>query len=67
MPYDIRVKSPYSTLAEDAAVLTAFNTFVAALQAASTHKVDAGGSMIGGKKVTADEASGSHLRQGDTW
>jgi hypothetical protein len=67
MPYDIRVRSPYSTIAEDAAVLTAFNTFITALQSASTHKVDAGGSVIGGKKVTADEAAGTHLRQGDVW
>jgi hypothetical protein len=67
MPYDIHVKSPYSTVAEDAAVLTAFNTFVAALQAASVHKVDAGGSFIAGKKVTADETNAGTRRQGDVW
>jgi len=67
MPYDIRVRSPYTTVAEDAAVLTAFNTLITALRAASTHKVDAGGTVIGLVKQSADEATNPHLPHGTTW
>ena len=67
MPYDIRVRSPYTSVAEDAAVLTAFNTLITALRAASAHKVDAGGTVIGLVKQTADDATNPHLPHGTTW
>ena len=67
IPYDIRVRSPYTSVAEDAAVKTAYDTFITALRAASAHKVDAGGSVIGLVKQTADEATNPHLPHGTTW
>ncbi len=67
MPYVIDIKCPYSTIAEDVAVKSAYDTFVTALRSASTHKVDAAGTVIGGKKQSADEAGGSHLAFGTVW
>ena len=67
MPYDIHVKCVNSTIAEDAAALTAFNTFMASLKAATTRHVDAGGTIIAGKIQQGDEATGNHQRQGDVW
>lgn len=58
MPFDIRVRNPSTSAAQDAGVLTAYNTFIAAVQAAiGSHKADAGGTFIGTTKVTADETS----------
>ena len=67
MPYFIQVRSPYTSVAEDAAVKTAFDTLITALKAASTHKVDAGGTVIGLKVPSADEATNPHLPHGTTW
>ena len=67
MPFVISVRCPYSTVAEDAAVQTAWNTFLTAIRAATAHKIDAGGTIIAGKIQQGDEASGSHQRQGDVW
>jgi hypothetical protein len=67
VPYVISVRSPYSTVAEDVAAKSAWDTFLAALKAATTHKIDAGGTTIAGKVQTGDEAAGSHQRQGDVW
>lgn len=64
MPYVITVRGNTS-ISEDAAVLTAFNNLITALHAASTKHVDAGGTVIAGKRQTADEETASHLRQGD--
>jgi hypothetical protein len=58
MPSEIHVRVAHSTVAEDAAILTAYNTFIAACKAATTKHVDAGGSMIAGKPApAADEAT----------
>ena len=58
MPFDIHVKNPNTTAAQDANVLTAYNTFIAAVQTASqSHKVDAGGTFIGTSKLAGDETS----------
>lgn len=67
MSFEIHVKCPYSTPAEDVNVLTAFNTLMTSLRSATTHKIDAGGTLITNKPQSGDEASGSHLRQGDIW
>ena len=68
MPFDIHVRSAVSTVAEDAAVKTAFDTFIAAVKAATAHHVDAGGSVINGKPVSADELSSPHGRgPGGVW
>lgn len=67
MPYIIKVECAHSTIAEDAAALTAFNTLMTSLRAATTKKIDAGGTIIAGKLQTGDEASGSHLQQGTIW
>ena len=67
MPFVINVKCPYSTVAEDVAVKTAWDTFLASLKSATTHKIDAGGTIIAGKVQQGDEASGSHLQQGTVW
>lgn len=64
MPSTINVKVPNSTIAEDAAILTAFNTFMTSVRGATTRKVDAGGTLIAGKKQVGDEAN-PYLRQGD--
>ncbi len=56
MPSFIHVKIPDSTVAEDAAVQTAFNTFITACRAATTHHVDCGGTTIGGANQSCDEA-----------
>jgi hypothetical protein len=63
MPSEIHMRTK-STIGEDAAILTAFNTFLAAVKAATTHKVDAGGTVIGNAKQSGDEAN-PYLRQGD--
>jgi hypothetical protein len=65
MPSQIHVRTA-STIGEDAAILTAFTTFLAAVKAATTHKVDAGGTMIAGIPRTGDEV-GLYLRQGDPY
>jgi hypothetical protein len=58
MTSEIHVRTPHSTVAEDAAILTAYNTFIAAVKSATTKHVDAGGSVIGGKPApAADEAT----------
>jgi hypothetical protein len=67
MPYYIQVRSPYTSVSEDAAVKTAFDTLITALKAASTHKVDAGGTVIGLKAQTADEANNPHFPHGTVW
>jgi hypothetical protein len=67
MPYDIHARCPYSTIAEDVAAKSAWDTFLAALKSATAHKIDAGGTIIGGKIQTGDEVTGSHQRQGDVW
>jgi hypothetical protein len=60
MPSSIRVSVPHSTVAEDAAILTAYNTFVAAVKSATTMHVDCGGSVIGGKPAPAGDEANPH-------
>lgn len=64
MPYIIIVRGNTS-ISEDAAVLTAFNNLMTALRAASSKHVDAGGTVIAGKRQAGDEETFSHLRHGD--
>ncbi len=68
MPYIIEVKG--NTLASDhAAVVTAFNNLITALRAlAGGRYVDAGGTLVDGTKMTADESDGSKTRRlGEVW
>ena len=68
MPSELHIRTPHSSTAEDAAILTAFNTFLTAVRAATTHHVDCGGSMIAGSPVTGDEKTHPHdPGPGGTW
>lgn len=68
MPSEIHVRTPHSSLAEDAAILTAYNTFIAAVKAATSKHVDAGGSVIGGKPApSSDEANPHGGKPGEIW
>jgi hypothetical protein len=64
MPSEIHVRTLHSTVAEDAAILTAYNTFLAAVKSATTKHVDAGGSIIAGKPAPAGDEATPHGLQG---
>ena len=60
MPYQIHVKGS-SPANDSAAVVTAFNNLITALRAlAGAKRVDAGGSTIGGVRVSGDELTRAH-------
>jgi hypothetical protein len=67
LPSQIHVVVAHSTLAEDAAILTAFNTFVAACKSATGKHVDAGGTIIGLKTYQSDEANPHGAPPGTVW
>jgi hypothetical protein len=67
MPSSIHVVVSHSTLAEDATILTAYTTFVAAVKSATGKHVDAGGTVIGLKSYAADEATPHGRVPGDVW
>jgi hypothetical protein len=56
MTSHINVEIPNSTAAEDVAIQTAFNNFITACRAATTHHVDCGGTFINGVQQNCDEA-----------
>jgi hypothetical protein len=43
MPSEIHIRTPHSSIVEDAAIKTAFDTFVAACKSATAKHVDTGG------------------------
>jgi hypothetical protein len=67
MPSECHIRVPHSTLAEDAAIKTAFDTFVASCKSATGKHVDAGGTQIGLKTYTSDDATPHTGRPGDVW
>ncbi len=68
MPYAIHVRGN-SPASDNAAVKTAVNNLITALRAlAGGRYVDAGGTVIDGLKLTADESDTTKTRSfGDTW
>jgi hypothetical protein len=67
VPSSIRISVPHSTLAEDAAIKTAFDTFVASCKSATGKHVDTGGTQIGLKTYTADDATPHGGHPADVW
>jgi hypothetical protein len=68
VPSSIHVVVTHSSLAEDAAILTAYNAFLAAVKSATGKHVDAGGSVIGLKPAPASDEANPHTgRPGDVW
>jgi hypothetical protein len=68
MSAEIHVRTPHSSIAEDAAIKTAFDTFIAAVKSATSKRVDAGGTVIGGKSFGADDVTSPHSNKGgETW
>jgi hypothetical protein len=64
VPSSIRISVPHSTIAEDAAILSAYNTFIAAVKSATGKHVDAGGSMIADKPAPAADEGNPHGHAG---
>jgi hypothetical protein len=67
MPFEVHVRSVHSTLAEDVAIKTAFDVFVASCKSATTRHIDAGGTQIGLKTYAADEANPHGAAPGTVW
>jgi len=66
MPTKIQL-SVNSSAAEDVAIKTAWDTFLAAVKSATAKHVDVGGTVINGVKQTSDESGGKHTEFGTAW